>query len=236
MEDEAIGATTHVIELGGELDFDAAPVFKERLIELIDTGKRHIVVDLSQSSFVGSTALGVLVGALKRLRREGGSLPLVCRDESILRSSGPAGSTAAYRSTQPAMQPRRRFTPAPAAKPGCRGRSRAPLHGRAPPESHGSGLCAGRAATPAAAPAHPAGRRRLEPGPVVAPRPGGAAGAPSTPPCRAARVLPTLPAARRRRPGSGVEHRSRPGSRAGAMHSVALATPRLDLIAREPCP
>jgi anti-sigma B factor antagonist len=83
INDEEIDSTTHVIELGGEVDLYTAPEFKERLVELIESGKKQIVVDLSEATFIDSTTLGVLVGGVKRLRPAGGSLALVCTDQNI---------------------------------------------------------------------------------------------------------------------------------------------------------
>ena len=83
IQDEAVNDTTHVIELGGEIDLYTAPEFKERMVELIDAGKTHVVVDLSKATFIDSTTLGVLVGGVKRLRPQGGSLALVCTDQNI---------------------------------------------------------------------------------------------------------------------------------------------------------
>ena len=83
IQDEEIDAETHVIELGGEIDLYTAPEFKERMIQLIDGGKKRIVVDLSSATFIDSTTLGVLVGGVKRLRPAGGSLALVCTDQNI---------------------------------------------------------------------------------------------------------------------------------------------------------
>jgi anti-sigma B factor antagonist len=83
IEDEAIDDATHVIELGGEVDLYTAPEFKERMVELIESGKKQIVVDLSKATFIDSTTLGVLVGGVKRLRPTGGSLALVCTDDNI---------------------------------------------------------------------------------------------------------------------------------------------------------
>ena len=83
IQDEEIDAQTHVIELGGEIDLYTAPEFKERMIELIEGGKKHIVVDLSKATFIDSTTLGVLVGGVKRLRPSGGALALVCTDQNI---------------------------------------------------------------------------------------------------------------------------------------------------------
>ena len=83
INDEEIDETTHVIELGGEVDLYTAPEFKERMVQLIESGKKQIVVDLSKATFIDSTTLGVLVGGVKRLRPAGGSLALVCTDENI---------------------------------------------------------------------------------------------------------------------------------------------------------
>ena len=83
IDDESIDAETHVIELGGEVDLYTAPEFKERMVQLIESGKKQIVVDLSKATFIDSTTLGVLVGGVKRLRPSGGSLALVCTDQNI---------------------------------------------------------------------------------------------------------------------------------------------------------
>jgi anti-sigma B factor antagonist len=83
ISDEEIDGHTHLIELGGEIDLYTAPEFKERMVELIEDGKTHIVVDLSEATFIDSTTLGVLVGGVKRLRPSGGALALVCTDQNI---------------------------------------------------------------------------------------------------------------------------------------------------------
>ena len=83
IQDEEIDSETHVIELGGEIDLYTAPEFKERMVQLIDGGKKRIVVDLSSATFIDSTTLGVLVGDVKRLRPAGGALALVCTDQNI---------------------------------------------------------------------------------------------------------------------------------------------------------
>jgi len=74
-----------VLEVGGEVDVYTAPRLRERLIELVEGGARHVVVDLGRVDFLDSTGLGVLVGALKRLRSAGGSFGLVCTKEPLLK-------------------------------------------------------------------------------------------------------------------------------------------------------
>jgi anti-sigma B factor antagonist len=72
-----------VIELAGEVDLYTAPELKHELLRVIDGGATFVVVDLTETTFIDSTTLGVLLGGLKRLRPLGGSLLLVCADRNI---------------------------------------------------------------------------------------------------------------------------------------------------------
>ena len=74
-----------VVTLEGEIDIYSAPRFKEVLIEAIDHGARHIIVDLCKVTFIDSTALGVLVSGAKRVRPSAGTLDIVCTDSNIIR-------------------------------------------------------------------------------------------------------------------------------------------------------
>jgi anti-sigma B factor antagonist len=74
-----------VLDVGGEIDVYTAPQLRERLIALVEEGARQVVVDLSRVEFLDSTGLGVLVGALKRLRGVNGDLSLVCAQERLLK-------------------------------------------------------------------------------------------------------------------------------------------------------
>ena len=67
-----------VIQLEGEVDVYTAPQLKQQMIALLEGGARQVVVDLTQVEYLDSTALGVLIGGLKRLREMDGNLVLVC--------------------------------------------------------------------------------------------------------------------------------------------------------------
>ncbi len=51
----------------------------------IKTGATSILVDLSGATFIDSTTLGVLMGAVRRLRPLGGEVAIACADPNICR-------------------------------------------------------------------------------------------------------------------------------------------------------
>ncbi len=80
---EQFGDDRYVISLSGEVDLYTAPEFKQQLLEVIGQGGKEVVVDFSNTTFIDSTTLGVLVGGVKRLRPNGGQLALVSTDRNI---------------------------------------------------------------------------------------------------------------------------------------------------------
>jgi anti-sigma B factor antagonist len=72
-----------VIGLAGEVDLYTAPEFKQQLLDVIGQGAKEVIVDFSDTTFIDSTTLGVLVGGVKRLRTNDGQLSLVCNDRNI---------------------------------------------------------------------------------------------------------------------------------------------------------
>jgi len=86
LTEDAIDAERHVIAVRGEIDLFTAPELKQKLGEAIEAGRRQIVVDLTDTTFLDSTALGVLIGAVKRLRSDHGRLVLVNVDANIAKT------------------------------------------------------------------------------------------------------------------------------------------------------
>jgi anti-sigma B factor antagonist len=75
-----------VISVRGEIDLFTSPELKTALTDAIESEIGRIVVDLTETTFLDSTALGVLIGALKRLRARGGRLSIVNVDASIAKT------------------------------------------------------------------------------------------------------------------------------------------------------
>jgi anti-sigma B factor antagonist len=85
-ERSLLGDDSGLVALSGEVDISTAPRFKEDLLALMDEGVRRIVVDLSEVTFIDSTALGVLIGGVRRLHEREGRLVLVAATRPVLRA------------------------------------------------------------------------------------------------------------------------------------------------------
>lgn len=85
-----------VVSASGEIDVATAPPLRDRLQALTTAGRSSVVVDLLGVTFLDSTALGVLVGALKRCREAGGDLPLVIEEPRILKVFEITGLTGVF--------------------------------------------------------------------------------------------------------------------------------------------
>ena len=81
-----IDGERHVLAVRGEIDLFTAPELKQVLAESIEGGRIRIIVDLTDTTFLDSTALGVLIGAVKRLRSRDGVLTIVNTDANIAKT------------------------------------------------------------------------------------------------------------------------------------------------------
>ena len=80
-----------VVIVSGEVDIFTAPRFKECMVELLDDGVRRLVIDLSDVTFLDSTALGVLIGGVRRAHGVGGTMALVVTSRPVERVLGVTG-------------------------------------------------------------------------------------------------------------------------------------------------
>ena len=69
------GAAT-VIEVAGQLIIGNRHELKSLVLDRVQRGERHLVIDFSQTGYIDSSGLGVLVGLSKRIREMRGSLRL----------------------------------------------------------------------------------------------------------------------------------------------------------------
>lgn len=74
-----------VVSVYGELDISTAPSLRETIVELVNGGDAHLVLDLEALDFLDSTGLGTIIGGLKRARAHGGDLRLVCTQDRVCR-------------------------------------------------------------------------------------------------------------------------------------------------------
>jgi anti-sigma B factor antagonist len=82
---EDAGPAVAVLVVGGEVDYEVSPQLKARIMRAIKSGKRRLILDLTDVTFIDSTAIGVLAGAVERLDETGGgSLSVVCTHEKVI--------------------------------------------------------------------------------------------------------------------------------------------------------
>lgn len=77
-------ANSSIVHIDG--DFLSEPDqdrFRQRVKDIIDEGRRHIIIDLSRVGHINSCGLGSLVCGLVAARKAGGDLVLMNADKNI---------------------------------------------------------------------------------------------------------------------------------------------------------
>ena len=74
-----------IVTPSGEVDIATSVPLKEALNDLVLHGQVHLIVDLSDVTFLDSTALGVLIGTRRKAHTFKGSFALVCNNERLMR-------------------------------------------------------------------------------------------------------------------------------------------------------
>jgi anti-sigma B factor antagonist len=75
-----------LVAASGDLDAHTAPRLRERIQGVLAEGRvEHLVIDLSGTTFLDSSALGVLVGALKQMGEREGRLDIVLPSSHLRR-------------------------------------------------------------------------------------------------------------------------------------------------------
>src|SRR6201995_6001219 len=93
---ESRGDGREVLRVAGEVDVYTAPQIREQIQDLAAKGTVHLIGGLSQVGFIDSSGLGALIGGLRRVREDDGSLVLVIGTRRILRVFQLTGLTKAF--------------------------------------------------------------------------------------------------------------------------------------------
>ena len=86
---------TNVISVEGDLDLTTAPRLKWMLLDSLQEGRDRLVLDLSLTCFMDSTALGVLVVVNRRLAADA-RLGVACDRQAVLRIFELSGMDGAF--------------------------------------------------------------------------------------------------------------------------------------------
>lgn len=73
------------VELIGEIDIYTAKKFKEMFEELYEKRRENILIEAKDLDYIDSTGLGVMIGALKKLRKENKKITIINVKSNIKR-------------------------------------------------------------------------------------------------------------------------------------------------------
>lgn len=69
----------------GEVDLASYAYLRSRISELIAAGRPNLVIDLSGTEFLDSTALGALIAGRRKAYAAGGSFAIICDNPMLLK-------------------------------------------------------------------------------------------------------------------------------------------------------
>ena len=74
-----------VVDVDGQLIVGNRHELKEMVLEELEGGVRHFIVDFARTGYIDSSGLGVLVGLSKRVRGLDGTLQLTSLNQDLMR-------------------------------------------------------------------------------------------------------------------------------------------------------
>ena len=72
-----------VVAVDGQLIVGNRQEFKQAVLDALEAGERKFLVDFTQTGYIDSSGLGVLVSLSKKIRDEGGDLRLAGLNEDL---------------------------------------------------------------------------------------------------------------------------------------------------------
>ena len=83
LETRKLANSAYLIEVKGEIDVYTSPRVKETINDLIEKGNYFLVINLEGVRYIDSTGLGVLIGALKKVKENDGAVSLISTNPQI---------------------------------------------------------------------------------------------------------------------------------------------------------
>ena len=83
IDDRELEDGTPVVAVSGEVDLFTAPDLKRHVERALDEHSGRLVVDLTDTTFIDSSSLGVLIGAHRRLAEHDTPLVVVTENQSV---------------------------------------------------------------------------------------------------------------------------------------------------------
>lgn len=80
-EVESEGVT--LLDIKGEIDLYNAPDIKDTIKNQIDAGKKKIIINLKDVSYIDSSGIGALISSLSNLKKVGGGLKIIHVYDSV---------------------------------------------------------------------------------------------------------------------------------------------------------
>lgn len=74
-----------ILDVEGEVDVYTSASLKQEISAAVSDGVKYIVLNLSKVEYLDSTGLGLLIGALKRLKENQGNLVIASPSVRIMR-------------------------------------------------------------------------------------------------------------------------------------------------------
>ena len=72
-----------VVEVDGQLIVGNRQEFKQKILDALEAGERRFLVDFTQTGYIDSSGLGVLVSLSKKIREQGGELRLANLNDDL---------------------------------------------------------------------------------------------------------------------------------------------------------
>jgi len=87
----------YVLEVHGELDSEGASKLESAFEDAFTLGQKNIVVDLKDTSYIGSSGLRVLISALKEVKPKGGDVRLCNIQSEVYKVISMVGYTKLFK-------------------------------------------------------------------------------------------------------------------------------------------